>query len=124
MAEGHRPAAGRGAATGTVRAQAAFHRAHQDLQDGTLQGRVVLQEIAQPLGYGEHPLPQRQRRQDVIGQMRGRFHHAPRVARRAHTAAFTGKADQEVMATRRTKSAGKAMREDATFEIAGMDTGS
>ena len=77
--EGHRPEAGRGTATGAVFAQSAFHRTQQDRQDDALQGRVALQEIAQPLGYAEHPLPQRQRRQDVIGQMRGRFHHAPRV---------------------------------------------
>ena len=37
--------------------------------DSALEFGVALQEIAQPLGHGEHPLPQRQVRQDVIGEM-------------------------------------------------------
>ena len=133
--EGHRPAAGRGAATGTVCAQAVCHRAQKDTQDGALHGRVTVQETAQGLGHCAHPLPHRQRRHDVIGQMRSRLHHAPGVARRTYATAFTGEGDQKtkfqcrlmraaryagtkIVPARGAVSAGKAMRQDAAFEIA------
>ena len=51
--ENRRPEAGRSVATGTMCAQAAFHRAHQDAPDHTLHGRIVLQEMAQALRHGE-----------------------------------------------------------------------
>jgi hypothetical protein len=54
----------------------------------------------------------------VIGQMRGRLHHAPGVARRTYATAFTGEGDQESVPARVAVSAGKAMRQDAAFEIA------
>jgi hypothetical protein len=82
--EDHRAQAGRGAAAGTVRAQAALDGAQQEAQDHALQGRIVVQEIAQPLRYGEDPLAHRQRRQHVIGQMRRRLDHAPGFARESN----------------------------------------
>ena len=62
VAEGRCPAACRGAATGTVCAPTAFHHAQQDPQDGALHGRITVQEIAQALGYRQHPLAHRPRR--------------------------------------------------------------
>jgi len=41
---GHRPNAGWSTATGTVFAQATFHRAQEDAQDGALYGGVTLQK--------------------------------------------------------------------------------
>ena len=49
--EDHRPEARRGTATGTVYAQAVFHRVQKEAQDGALHGRVTVQEIAQPPGH-------------------------------------------------------------------------
>jgi hypothetical protein len=86
--------------TGAVFAQAAFYRAQQDAQHGTLQCGVALQEVAQAFGHGEYPLmellairlseqttlakslvmPHWQPWKDVIGQMCGGFGHAPCVA--------------------------------------------
>ena len=54
--EDHCAQAGRGAAPGTVFAQTALDGAQQEAHDHALQHRIVMQEIAQPLGYGEHPL--------------------------------------------------------------------
>jgi hypothetical protein len=63
-----------------VRAQTGLHRAQEQAQGRTLEISVTLQEVAQALGHREDPLPHRQRWQDVIGEMRCRRHHAPRVA--------------------------------------------
>jgi hypothetical protein len=79
---------------------------------------IAVQEVAQALGYREHPLAHRQRWQDVIGEMRGRRHHAPRVARWAHASAFARERDQEVVPALSAASAGEAMGEDAAVEIA------
>ena len=49
--------------------------------------------------HGEYPLPRRQRRQDVVGEMRRCRHHAPRVARGTHAAPIAGNRDQEVVHT-------------------------
>ena len=86
----YRAQAGRGAAAGTVRTQGTLDGAQQDAHDHALQRRIVVQEIAQPLRYGEYPLAQRQRRQHVIDQMCGGLDHAPGVARRADGPALAG----------------------------------
>ena len=54
----------------------------------------------------------------MIGQMRDGLHHAPGVARRAHTPAFAGKGYRQVVPAGVAVSAGKAMGEDAAFEVA------
>ena len=43
----------------------------------------TLQEVAQALGYGQHPLPDRQGREDLIDQVRGGLGHASDAARGA-----------------------------------------
>jgi hypothetical protein len=65
-------------------AQIGLHLGHSGGIDST--GRVV----AQPLWYREHPLAHRQAREYVVRQVRGRLHHAPRVARGADAPALTG----------------------------------
>ena len=77
--EGDRAETRGGAQTRAVRAQAGLHRAQERTQSGTLQVGIALPAIAQALGHRKHPLPQRQRGQDVIDEMRRRRHHAPRV---------------------------------------------
>ena len=57
-------------------AQAAFHLGHKNAQHRALQSRVALNKVAQPFGHGEHPLPHRERRKDVIDQVRRYFGHA------------------------------------------------
>lgn len=109
MDEGDCADTGGGVATGAVFAQAAFHRAQQDAQHGTLQGGVSLQKIAQALGHGKHPLPHRQTGKDLVGRMRGGLGHAPRVARRAHAPPFTGKGDEEVVPALVAMGAGEAV---------------
>jgi hypothetical protein len=51
---------------------------------GTLEDGIALQEIAQARRHRQYPLPHRQAREDVIGQMRRRRHHA-RTKRRSST---------------------------------------
>jgi hypothetical protein len=72
----------------------------EDVQRGVLHRRVALQVIAQTFGHREHPLAHRQMRDDVVGQMRRRFDHAPGGAGGAHAATLAG------------------VGEDAAFEIA------
>ena len=116
--EGDRPDPGTDGATGTLFAQAAFHHGQENAQHRALQGRIALKEVAQPLGHGEHPLPHRQRRKDVIDQVRRGFRHAPRIAGWTHATTFTGVGDQEIVLTLVAVSSGEAVGEDAAFEIA------
>ena len=115
--EGHGCEPCRGARTGAVRAQAGRHRAQEQPQGGALEVGVALQEIAQVLGHREHPLSQRQVRQHAIGQMRCGLYHAPRVARGAHAAPLAGERDQEIVAALPAPGPGKAMGEDAAFQV-------
>ena len=78
--EDHRAETRRGTRTRAVRAQAGLHGAQEEAQSRTLKFSVAFQKIAQPLRHCENPLPQRQVRQDVIGEMRCRRHHAPGIA--------------------------------------------
>jgi hypothetical protein len=96
------------ARTRAVRAQALLHGAQEQAQSSTLKFGVALQKIAQPLRQREDPLPQRQVRQDVIGEMRRRRHHTPGVARWAHAPALAGEQYQEVVAALPAPRAGEA----------------
>jgi hypothetical protein len=58
------------------------------------QARVVGQEGADPLRQGEHPLAERQRRQDVVGEVGSDLHHAAGIAGGAHAAALAGEGDE------------------------------
>ena len=80
---------------------------------------VALHKVAQPLGHGEHPLAHRQAREDMVYEVRRRLHHAPGIARGAHTPAFAGKGHEVVVPAIITTSAGKAMGKDAALQIFG-----
>jgi len=60
----------------------------------------------------------RQAREDVIGEMRRRRHHAPGVARRAYAAPLAGEGDQEIVPALRATGAGETVGEDATLQVA------
>ena len=70
--------------------QALLHRAQEHPQGRALEVGVAAQEVAQPLRHRQHPLPHWQAWEDVIGQMRRRLHHAPRIARRAYATSLAG----------------------------------
>ena len=118
MDEGDRPDPCGGGASGVVFAQAAFHHREESAQHRALQGRAALKQGAQPFGHGEYPLPHRQRRKDVIDQVRRCFGHAPGVARGAHATTFAGVRDQKIVLTLVAAGASKTVRENAAFESA------
>ena len=97
--------------------QAAFDAAQQAVEDGVLQFGVV-QVVAQALGEREHPLPYRQARKDVVGEVRRGLDHAPGGAGGTDATAFAGVGDNEIVPAVRAAGAGKAVGEDATFEVA------
>ena len=78
---------------------------------------ITLHEVAQPLGHRQHPLAHRQAREDVIGQVRRRLHHAPRVARGADTPAFAVEGHEVVVRAVSAAGAGKAVGKDAAFKV-------
>ena len=55
--EDHRPQPGCSAAAGTVCTQGALDGAQQDAHDHALQRRIIVQEIAQPLGHRKYHRP-------------------------------------------------------------------
>ena len=67
--------------------------------------------------HGQHPLAHRQAREDVVGEVCRRLHHAPRVARVAHATAFAGEDHDVVVATITTAGTRKAVGEDAALQI-------
>jgi len=97
-----------------VRAQAGLHGAQEQPQGDAVEVGIAFQEVAQPFWHREDPLPHRQVRHDVIGEMRRGRHHAPVVARWAHAAPLAQERDQEVVAALRR---GKAMRKEAAFQV-------
>ena len=68
--EDHGTEAGCVTGTGAALPQYPLDSGQEDVQGDVLLCRVALKVIAQALGHGEHPLPHRQMRDDVVGQMR------------------------------------------------------
>ena len=64
-----------GARTGLP--QSPLDGAQKEVQRGVQECWVVFQVITQPFGHRQHPLPHRQARNDVQGEMGGGFDHAP-----------------------------------------------
>jgi hypothetical protein len=89
----------------------------KDVQDGTDGVGLALQIPAQAFWHREDPLAHRQRRDDMIDQMRGGLRHAAGVARRAYRAAFARERHEEVMPAVRTSGPGEAVGQDAAFEV-------
>ena len=100
-----------------MRAQALLHHAQEQAQSSTLKFGVAVQEVAQALRHRQDPLPHRQARQDVIGEMGRRRHHAPGVARGADAPALARERDQEVVPALPAAGAGEAVGKDAALQV-------
>ena len=61
--------------------------------------RAIGQYPPQPLRDGDHPLPNRDRRHDMVSQVRSRLSHPPTGAGRADAAALARKRNQKTLAT-------------------------
>ena len=68
---------------------------------------AVGEETAEPLGHGDHPLPDGDGRDDAADEMRGRLHHAAAVAGRADAAPLAGESDEKPWATARERARAK-----------------
>jgi hypothetical protein len=87
--------------------------AEQDPEHGAGENRVVVEEGADPLGDGEHPLAVRRPRQDLVVQVGGDLDHPPGVAGRADAAALAGEGHEALGGAVVTTDAGEAVGEDA-----------
>jgi len=102
---------------GAMGLQALLHHAQKDTQRRIERALLALQVVAQPFGYRQNPLAHWQAGEDMIGQVRSGLGHAAGVARGADAAAFAGEGDKVVVATVVAPDAGKAVGEDAAFEV-------
>ena len=116
--EAHRPEACSCRGAGAAAAQMRLDHPQEDAQHRGHGPGFTLQEIAQALGYGQHPVSDRQGREGLIDQMRGGLDHAPGVARGADAAPLAGEGHQEGLAAGRATGAGEAVREYPAFEMA------
>jgi hypothetical protein len=102
---------------GAAGLEALGNHPREDAQHHVEHCAIALHELAQALGHGQHPLAHRQARKGVIGQMRRRFHHAPRGAREAHASALAGEGHEVVVRAVTAAGARKAVGEDAAPQI-------
>ncbi len=65
-----------------------FHDAQENAQRQRLDRGIMFEVITQPLGNRQHPLADRQRWNNVVGQMGGGFDHPPGVTSGTDAAAF------------------------------------
>ncbi len=77
----------------------------------------VGQHTPQPLRDGDHPLPNRDRRHDMVCQVRSRLSHPPTRARRTDPAALTRKRNQKTLATATAPCPCKPETEQSTGKI-------
>ena len=89
----------------------------KDAQHGAGDHGVVVQERAEPLWNGQHPLAHRKRRQDMVHQMGGSLDHTARITRRTYSPAPAGERDQEVVATTGTPGSSESVSENAASQI-------
>lgn len=114
--EGDDPEPGVGLCAWTAVTEGASQRPEQDVEDGAGHLRIPGEEPAEALWHREHPLPDRDGGDHVVGEVGGRC-HAPRVAVGADAPALAGEGDQEVVAAAGAASAGEAVGQDAAAEI-------
>ena len=116
--EGDGADAGVRTGTRTALADALLHRREEELQGQGLDGWIALQGVAQAFRHRQYPLPHRQTREDVVGQMAGGFDHAPGVTGGTESATLARIRDEKIVAALGAAGAGKAVGEDAAFEVA------
>ena len=85
--------------------------------DGAGAGGIVVEEGANPLGEGEYPLADRERREDWIVQVGGDLDHAAGVAGRADAAALAGEGHQTLRGAVVAADAGEAVGQDPAAEV-------
>ena len=78
---------------------------------------ITGEEIPQPFGERQHPLPHRDLWKDLINQVGCRLLHPPGIAGGADSASFTREGDEKIVSTAGTSCSGKAMRQDTILEI-------
>ena len=88
----------------------------EDVQNRAGDGWVVVQEGADALRHGEHPLAHGKRRQDVIDEMGGGLDHATGVAGRTYAASLATERDQEVVATTGAPHSSEAVRQNTATQ--------
>jgi hypothetical protein len=115
--EGHATETGIGRCIGARRAQLRLDGPQEDLQHAPPQLGVALQEVAQALGKGEHPLAHRQARKHVVDHVRRHLHHAPCVAGRTHPAPLAGERNQEVVPALGAPRPGETVCQDSALEV-------
>ena len=91
--------------------------AEQDVEYGVGHHGIPVQEPAEPLGDREHPLPDGDSGDHMVGQVGGRIRHAPRVAGGADAPALAGEGDEEVVAAALAAGSGESVGEDTVTEI-------
>ncbi len=97
--------------------QALRNHPQEDAQHHVQYSPVTLHEVAQPLRHRQHPLAHRQAGKNMIAEVCRRLHHAPGVARGADAAALAGIGHKVVVPAVIAPGPGKAMSEDAAFEV-------
>ena len=76
----------------------------------------MLEMVSEPFGQGEHSLPHRSPRKDMVDQMGDGLRHAAGVARGADAAALAGEGDEEVMAAVVAAGAGEPIGQDTALQ--------
>jgi len=95
-------------------AQQSLDLGKKDFREGRDGWGSVGKKAPQSLRHGDHPLPHGHRRDDVIGEMRGRLGHVAAVAGRADAAALAGEGHDESLAA--------AGAQRAALPAAGIDS--
>jgi hypothetical protein len=105
------------AGSGTGASERGANGSNEDAQRGTGDGRIVVEEGANPLRDRQHPPTDGQRGQDVVGEMGGGLHHATPVARRTHAPALAAERHQELAAAAGAAGAPEAVGKDAAPQV-------
>jgi hypothetical protein len=108
---------GVGGGAGAVVAQPGADGPEQDPEHGAGEGGVVVEEGTDPLGDGEHPLPDRERRQDLVVQVGGDLDHPAGVAGGADAAALAREGHEALGGAVVAPDSGEAVGQDAAAEV-------
>ncbi len=115
--EGHRADRGIETSRRAGAVQGMYHDAQENAQRQGHDRPIRFEVITQPLGNRQHPLADRQSRQDVVGQMGDGSDPSPGVASRTDAAALARPGNEKIATALGASSAGKAMRENPAFKI-------
>ena len=88
-------------------------RPQEDAEHGTRHLGRLVQEGAEPLGHGEHPLPDREVRDNRVGEVDGHLRHWSGVTGGTDAPALAGEGQEPFMPAVRTPHPRKPVGEDA-----------